>query len=109
MTDTCIVLTACGSEETARAIAQDLIGHGLAACVTLLPGAQSYYIYGGRPHSDPEVQLIIYTRSDAFAEVEAHIRLKHTFEVPEIFRLAIDGGSEEALAWVRNAVRKVQP
>ena len=39
-----------------------------------------------------------------YAELEQHIRANHSYETPEIVRLAIVGGSREYLAWIGECV-----
>ncbi len=41
MTDACMILTTCGSEETALTIASSLVDQGFAACVNILPSLKS--------------------------------------------------------------------
>ena len=105
MTDTCIILTTCGSEETAQAIAEALVDQGLAACVTLLPNATSYYAFEGTRRWDEEYQLLVYSTVEQFDAVAQTIKRLHTYEVPGIFMVKLDQGSEAALDWVRARMR----
>jgi periplasmic divalent cation tolerance protein len=106
MTDTCIILTTCGSEETAQAIAERLVDHALAACVTVISKANTYYAYQGRTRWDEEFQLLIYTTEEQFDSVAQVIQRIHTYDVPEIFMVKMDRGSEASLEWIRRMGRQ---
>lgn len=108
MTDACIVLTTCGSEETALTIAAALVDQGFAACVNILPSVKSYYYYMGGTHLDEEVMLLIKTSAEQFEQVSQVITDLHTYEIPEILMLPVGAGSPPFLAWLREAVARVE-
>jgi periplasmic divalent cation tolerance protein len=91
--------------ETAAGIARTLVEERLAACVNLVPGVRSIYRYEGRVHDEAETLLIVKTRADLGAELEARVRALHPYDVPEVLRLAADGGSAPYLAWVLEETR----
>jgi len=100
MTDVCVVITTCGSEDTALTIASALVDQSLAACVSLLPGVKSYYFFEGSTHLDEEVKLIIKTRCELFDKVAGLITELHPYDVPEIMMLTVDAVSEPYLKWL---------
>jgi periplasmic divalent cation tolerance protein len=106
MTDACMILTTCGSEETALTIASALVDQGFAACVNILPGLKSYYYFKGETHLDEEVLLVIKTTKDRYARVAEVISDLHTYEVPEILMLPVEKGSEPILDWIRASVSR---
>lgn len=105
MKETCIILTTCGSEETAVEIAEALVDRGLAACATLVPKVRTYYAFEGVTRWDDELQLLIYTTADQFQAASAVIKELHTYEVPVILLVKADQGSDEALAWLESLGR----
>jgi periplasmic divalent cation tolerance protein len=107
MTDACIVLTTCGSEETALTIAAALVDQGFAACVNILPSVKSYYYYTGGTHLDEEVMLLIKTTTEQFDQVSQVITDLHTYEIPEILMLHVNAGTPPFLAWLQEAVARV--
>lgn len=107
MTDACIVMTTCGSEETALTIAAALVDQGFAACVNILPSVKSYYYYMGGTHLDEEVMLLIKTTTEQFEQVSQVITELHTYEIPEIIMLPIGASTPSFLAWLREAVARV--
>ncbi len=105
MTDKIVVLTACGSLEEARQIAQALVERRLAACVNLVPHVESIYRWKGEVESSTEVLLIIKTTADAFERLRAALVELHSYEVPECIALDIADGSAAYLDWIGESVR----
>lgn len=108
MTDACVVLTTCGSEETALTIAAALVDQGFAACVNILPSVKSYYYYMGGTHLDEEVMLLIKTTAEQFEQVSQVITDLHTYEIPEILMFRVGAGSPSFLSWLQEAVARVE-
>lgn len=96
----CVIITTCESEVAAKAIAEHLVAQHLAACVQLIP-IQSVYRWQGEVCREPEVQLLIKTRTELFEAVEAAIQTLHSYEVPEIIALPILQGSGSYLDWLQ--------
>lgn len=95
----CVILTTAGSQEEADKLAASLVENKLAACVQITP-ITSYYSWKGKVNKDPEFLLLIKTRDDLYAKVEAHLSQNHSYEVPEIVQLPINQGLEGYLSWV---------
>ena len=72
----------------------------IAACVNLLPPAQSIYRWKGEIESKTEVPVFIKTTHNNFHGVESRIRESHPDEIPEVIAIPIDQGSSDYLAWV---------
>ena len=104
MTDVCLIVTTCGSEETALTIAASLVDQGYAACVNILPGIKSYYFFKGETQLDEEVLLMIKTTSELFPKVSEVISDLHTYEIPEILMFPVAEGSAPFLDWIRQSV-----
>ncbi len=64
MSDFVLALTTLPADFDATALANDLVGGGLAACVNVLPAVTSVYTWKGVPQVDREQQLFIKTTSD---------------------------------------------
>jgi periplasmic divalent cation tolerance protein len=104
MEDACIiVLTTVGTRQFANDLAQSIVSARLAACVQIQQ-VQSVYRWKGEVCAEPEWQLAIKTMESRYAALEQHIRANHSYETPEIVKVAIAGGSREYLAWVGNCV-----
>lgn len=100
MTDKIVVLTTCDSEMLAEQLARHLVEHRLAACVNILPRARSVYRWQEKIEDAGEWVVLIKSRRDLFAALEAEIQNIHTFEVPEVIAIPIVDGSEAYLGWL---------
>jgi periplasmic divalent cation tolerance protein len=88
------------SLEVGEAIAAALVDARLAACVNLIPGMVSIYVWDGARQRDSEVVMIVKTRAGLAAEAEAAIAARHPYATPAILRLAVDGGANAFVAWI---------
>ncbi len=101
--DFILVSCAAGSRENANEIASALVSERLAACVHVLP-IESHYRWKGDVCREPEFLLQAKTTADRLAAIEALIKRLHTYELPEIAAVPIQGGSAEYLAWIAESV-----
>ena len=99
-----LVLCTCPDHDTARQLAEQLVGQRLAACVNIVPGLESIYTWQGKVERDSEVLLIIKTRQDRYAQVEETLLQHHPYELPEILRVSLSGGLRDYLHWIDNAL-----
>ena len=99
-----IVFCTCPDSEVAEGIATALVGGRLAACVNIIPGVRSVYRWQGKVERDEELLLVIKTHRNCYARLEAAIRERHPYELPEIVRVPIDTGLPDYLAWVDSSV-----
>ncbi|MGB8883109.1 MAG: divalent-cation tolerance protein CutA [Azonexus sp.] len=97
---TLLVLTNCPDEESANAIALALVEERLAACVSILPRVQSVYRWQGAVESATEIPLFIKSTPTNYPALEAAIRDRHPYKVPEIIALAVERGLPAYLDWV---------
>ena len=95
-----VVLTNAPDRAVAQQIADALIERRLAACVNILGECTSVYRWQGAVETAAEVPLIIKTRADRYAEVEAAIRSLHPYELPEIIAMPVTHGLPAYLDWV---------
>lgn len=95
----CMILTTCPTDEEAKALALKIVREKLAACVQL-SSVTSCYTWKGAIHKEPEIRLLIKTRTDLYQTVEAFIRQNHSYEIPEIVQISITNGSDAYLGWM---------
>ena len=98
--ETLLVLTNCPDEEVANAIALAVVEAQLAACVNILPRAQSIYRWQGAVESATEIPLFIKSTAANYPALEKLIVRLHPYETPEIFALPITQGLAAYLNWV---------
>ena len=100
-----LVLATFPDIKRARQIGTALIEKQLAACVNLLPSVESIYRWKGQVERAIEVQAVIKTTSERYAELESELRALHPYEVPEIIGIEIAKGLPDYLAWIRQSVQ----
>ena len=99
-----VVLTTAPDRPTAERLADQWVQSGLAACVNLVPGITSFYVWKGETHRDAEVLLVAKTtaaRADALVRV---IEDEHPYDCPEAVVIDVAGGSAAYLSWIAGAV-----
>ena len=104
MSDHVMAFTTVPAEFDATDLAQDLVGAGLAACVTIVPGIRSVYTWNGVPQGDAEQQLLIKTTADLVDALWDVVRDRHPYEVPEFLVVPVIDGSSDYLQWIDRSV-----
>jgi len=96
----CLVLCTCPDAKTAETLAAALVAERLAACVNVVAGLTSIYPWDGKIETATEHLLLIKTETASFMALEASIREKHPYELPEIVAVPILRGSTAYLEWI---------
>jgi periplasmic divalent cation tolerance protein len=104
MTDKIIVFVACESKEQGESIAQTVVTEKLAACVNVLPGVRSCYVWEGKLTWSDEVLLLIKTTRGRFDQLQDKIKAMHSYSVPEIVAVTIEDAFEKYIAWIDERV-----
>ncbi|HGJ5898545.1 divalent cation tolerance protein CutA [Arsenophonus apicola] len=99
-----IVLCTTPDEATAKIIAKQLVVKKLAACVTLLPQAISFYRWQDELEQQTEVQMLIKTHITLQDKVFSHIKTHHPYQVPELLVIAVTDGDINYLAWLKKSL-----
>ena len=94
------VLTNLPDSEAAFNLARELVRMRLAACANVLAPVTSFYRWEGRQEEAREVPVLIKTTRERYPELEAAIRGRHPYSVPEIIAWPIEQGSAAYLDWV---------
>ncbi len=100
MTDYLLVFSTFPTADAAREAGRTLVGEQLAACVNVLPGLTSIYVWEGERHESEEVLALIKTRREHYAALEARLRELHPYEVPEIIAVEVAAGLPAYLQWI---------
>lgn len=105
---TMVVLTTCGNDEDANALARLLVEQRLAACVNAVSKVMSTYRWKGEVLEDRETLLIIKTTAPRLAALEQAIRKHSKYELPEVIALSVTAGAADYLAWVGESVAELK-
>ncbi|MGI5340160.1 divalent-cation tolerance protein CutA [Streptomyces sp. CA-181903] len=96
------VLTTAPDEETARRLARTAVERRLAACAQIDGPVTSVYRWQDAIETDAEWRVLYKTTSARYADLEAHIRAGHPYDVPEVIATPITAGSDAYLAWLHS-------
>jgi len=95
-----LVLTQLPDLASAQALARALVEARLAACVSVGAPVESLYHWRGQIETATEVPVVVKTRAARYAEVEAAIRARHPYELPEILAVPVLDGFAPYLDWL---------
>ena len=95
--------------EKAREVGTRLVDEQLAACVNLLPAAESIYRWQDKVESAAEVLAIFKTTAAAISTFETRLQALHPYEVPEIVAIKPEQALAAYAAWVSDSVRESPP
>ena len=104
MTDKIIVFVTCESKDQAENIAQTVVTEKLAACVNVLPGIRSCFVWDKKLTWSDEVLLLIKTTRGRFNQLQDRIKILHSYEIPEIVGLTIDDAFDKYIDWIDSRV-----
>jgi periplasmic divalent cation tolerance protein len=97
-------MTAANEDEGAR-LAKILVEARLAACVSLLPHARSFFWWEGKIDEQNETVMIAKTRRQVLPQLIETVQKHHSYSVPEIIALPIVDGAANYLSWLAAEVR----
>lgn len=100
-----VVLCTAPDRATAQLLVERLLKNGLAACVTVVPGAESHYVWEGKRERSEEFLLLIKTTAGRYLALEKEVTATHPYKCPELLGLAVKEAWEPYAQWVRQSVR----
>uniref|UniRef100_Q3APT5 Uncharacterized protein involved in tolerance to divalent cations-like protein n=1 Tax=Chlorobium chlorochromatii (strain CaD3) TaxID=340177 RepID=Q3APT5_CHLCH len=95
----CMVITTLPNRPQAEQLAELLLTEHVAACIQMVD-IRSIYLWQTELCNEPEVLLLIKTTESAYPNLEGIITQNHPYEIPEIIKLPIHGGSTNYLNWL---------
>lgn len=100
MSDYVVMLSTAPSYEEGEKLAKGLLNRKLVACVNLIPHIRSLYWWRGEIEEDYEVLIVAKTRKELTREIISLVKELHSYEVPEVLFLPIEGGNPDYLKWI---------
>ena len=101
-----LALTTCPDEASAQALAAALVQERLATCVNRINGVRSTYFWDACLQDEAEILLIIKTTAGRLDDLRTRLSALHPYELPELLAIAVAGGNERYLDWVRMGVQR---
>src|SRR5258708_15765959 len=104
MTDKIVILITAKNVRECGQIARHLLDKRLIACANLVPEVRSLYHWQGKVASEKECWMILKTRRDLFAAIQAEVETLQSYHVPEVIALPIIEGSLNYLNWLEQSL-----
>ena len=98
--DSLLILTNLPDAASAEHLARALVEARAAACVNVLSPCRSIYRWEGRLEAAEETPLLIKTTAVNYPKVEAIVRERHPYDLPELIALPITNGLPAYLDWL---------
>ena len=99
-----IVYCTCPDAQVAEQLAAGLLEKRLAACINIVSGVTSHYLWQGKLEKEAEHLLLIKSTNRCYSALEEDIKKMHPYELPEIIAVPIDRGSPEYIQWIQESV-----
>jgi periplasmic divalent cation tolerance protein len=104
-----IAYVTCSDVSEAERIGRALVSERLAACVNLLPSLRSFYWWQGRVDEAVEIILIAKTSTAHAEALVARVRALHSYTVPCVVLVPVDGGNADYLTWLSGELAPTIP
>jgi periplasmic divalent cation tolerance protein len=101
-----LIYMTAGSQEEARNVGKALVESKLAACVNIIDGMNSLYMWEGALQDDREVVLIAKTAENRVEDLIAKVKSVHSYDCPCILSIPVEGGNPDFVDWISNEVKK---
>ncbi|CCQ11152.1 Periplasmic divalent cation tolerance protein CutA [Pseudoalteromonas luteoviolacea B = ATCC 29581] len=99
-----LAFTTCEDIDTANQLAKRIVAEKLVCCVNIISNMQSVYEWQGKIVTSAECKLMMKTRVDKIAALQACINLHHPYDVPEFQVVAIVDGSAAYFNWMNEVL-----
>ncbi|MGH7596582.1 MAG: divalent-cation tolerance protein CutA [bacterium] len=106
MTENIVVLMTASNEDEGAKLAKLLVEARLAACVSLVPQARSFFWWEGKIDEQRETLMIAKTRRHVLPLLIETVQKNHSYSTPEIIALPIIAGAANYLSWLAAEVKQ---
>ncbi len=101
-----LIMVTAGGRNDAERLGEGLVVEHLAGRCSVVPMVHSFYYSDGLLQRESESLLMIKTVRSRSKAVYEYLRKHLASKVPEIYEVAIDGGSPPYLKWLTDQVLK---
>ncbi len=101
-----LVMVTTGGRDDAERLGEALVVEHLAACCSVIPTVHSFYYWEDQLQREHEALLLIKTLESLAPAVQEFVRTHHSYDIPEILQVPIEGGSSAYLNWLQAQVAK---
>jgi periplasmic divalent cation tolerance protein len=100
MSENIVVLMTASNEDEGAKLAKILVEARLAACVSLVPQARSFFWWEGKIDEQRETIMIAKTQRHVLPQLIDTVQKNHSYSTPEIIALPIIAGAANYLSWL---------
>ncbi len=104
-TENLVVLITAANEDEGAKLAKLLVEARLAACVSLVPQARSFFWWEGKIDEQRETVMIAKTQRHVLPQLIETVQKNHSYSTPEIIALPIIDGAANYLNWLAAEVK----
>lgn len=99
-----VVLVTAPALRVGRALAAAILDHRAAACVNILPGIESHYVWQGKRERSRECLLVIKSTRPRLKQLEKVVLENHPYDTPEFLVLPVASGNARYLKWMADSL-----
>ena len=100
MEELVLLYLTCANKDEAKTIARTLIDERLIACANILGKMTSVYRWEGTVVEDEEIAVLLKTRRDMAARATERVKELHSYDLPCVVGLPIQGGNPDFIGWL---------
>ena len=100
-----VYMTAANRQEAAK-IGRILVEERLAACVNILGEIESIYWWQDAVTTDTEAAFVAKTRREKLTPLTDRVKELHSYTIPCVVALPIQGGNPDFLDWIHKETQK---
>ena len=97
-----LIYTTFPSKSEAKKAGRALVESGMAACVNIFPKMVAFYMWEGELQQSREAAMLIKTAKEHGEQVLAEVKRLHPYSLPARLLIAVEGGGDDFLAWIRD-------
>lgn len=99
-----LVYITCANQDEARRIGQELVRQHLAACTNVFPAVESFFYWEERLEQAKEAVVVAKTTEEKASMVVEAVCKWHSYTVPAVIVLPVEGGNPAFIKWVLSEV-----
>lgn len=106
MTEYCVIYSTFSGKDDALRVTQNLISERLIACGNIVENMTAVYSWKGKIEQASEVIVLMKTKSKHYDAVEKRIKELHSYEVPCIFKIAMENVFAPYANWINEETKE---
>ena len=101
-----LIYVTCKNADEAATIGRKLVAEKHVACANILPDTTAIFEWDGAICSESEAVLLLKTTTDGVATVTERVKALHSYDLPCVIVLPVNGGNQTFLDWIETHSHK---